>query len=245
MKKIYLLGQVSLLLIVALPSFGQKKVSHQQQMWLRYAGRYNLSKSWSIRLEVEDRRFAFPDRQQVWLLPRVTVNRKLGDNWSAGAGFLYYINNSPADPKSDVTLHVPELRPFQELSYKQSIHKLTLSHRYWLEERFSRKNDGSHLEPGYRFNFRFRYQLGAQYPLTKSGNLALRAFDEIFLNFGHSIVRNTFDQNRISAGLLYTFSKQAQIEADYMNQFQQKSSGDNYVRTQILRVTFFHTLNFY
>jgi hypothetical protein len=245
MKKRYIAGQVAWLLILTLPAFGQKKVTHQQQVWLRYAGRYNLSPLWSVRLEVEDRRFAFPDRQQVWLLPRVTVSRKLGEDWSAGAGFLYYLNNSPADPRSEVALHVPEFRPFQELSYKQNIHKLTLSHRYWLEERFSRKNNGDHLQPGYRFNFRFRYQLGAQYPLTQSGNLALRAFDEIFLNFGHSIVRNTFDQNRISVGLLYALSKQAQIEADYMNQFQQKSSGDQYVRTQILRVTFFHTLNFY
>lgn len=222
----------------------QKKVTHQDMLWMRYSGKYDVSKDWAINLELEDRRFAFPDRQQYWILPRVAVSKSLGNNWSAGAGFVYYLSNSPADPKVLTALTIPELRPYETLNYNQNIKKLHITHRYWLEERFIRKNDDRHLQPGYTFNFRFRYQLGLEYPVTKSEKLKLRVADEIFLNFGHSIVRNTFDQNRIYAGLNYALSKYIQVEADYINQFQEKSNGDNYTDYDILRVTLFQTIHF-
>lgn len=244
MKKIFQFILLSFYIIaVGIPVVAQKKITCQDMIWLRYSGKLNLPQNWVINTEVEDRRFAFPDRQQYWLLPRVTVSKPLGDNWSAGAGFLYYLSNSPASPKAATILTIPELRPFEELAYKQTIKKLAINHRYWLEERFIHKNDGKHLQRGYNFNFCFRYRLQLQYPLIRSEDLKVVIADEIFLNLGHSIVRNTFDQNRIYAGLNYALSKYVQLEADYINQFQEKSNGDDYTAQDILRLTFFHTIN--
>lgn len=245
MKNIPLYISIALVSLLATPAVSQKKVSHQDMLWVRYYEKFKISEDWAINLELEDRRFAFPDRQQVWILPRLSASRSLGNNWSVGGGFVYYINNSPADPKAATELSVPELRPYEELTYKQKIGELAINHRYWIEERFIRKNDGKALQAGYRFNFRIRYRLQLQYPLVRSEKLKLVAGDEIMLNFGHSIVRNTFDQNRLFAGLNYTLSKYAQFEADYINQFQEKSSGEDYLACDILRITFYHTIAFH
>lgn len=236
---------LSLTVLAAIPATAQKKVAHQSMLWLRYAGKYQVSSEWTLGLELEDRRFAFPDRQQYWILPKISASRKLGSGWSASLGFIYYLNSSPSNPKESVAIAVPELRPFQEADYKQTIRKLKISHRFLLEERFKRKNDGEHLRSGYGFYFRTRYRLQLQYPLTRSDKLKLKVYDEILLNFGHSIVYNTFDQNRIYAGLNYALSGQTQIEAGYLNWFQQKSKGDQYLARDILRLTFYHTLKTY
>lgn len=210
-----------------------------------YSGNFNLTKDWKVNLKVEDRRFAFPDRQQNWIVPQIYVSRTLGNNWSAHLGFRYELTNSPNVPDKPVALSIPELRPFQGIEYKQKIQKLIINHRYRLKEIFERKNDDVHLLPGYDFNFRLSYSILLQYPLTKSGNLNVLTADEIDLNFGHSIVYNTFDKNDFYAGLNFAFSKHSAIELDYINEFQQKKTGDNYVARNILRMTFHQTIYFY
>ena len=95
------------------------------------------------------------------------ANYNLGQNWTAGTGFAY-VSSKTFDPASTSTLAVPELRPFQELSYKQKFDKITFSHRYRIEERFVRKTASDKLVDGYNFNFRFRYQFGFDYNLYKS-----------------------------------------------------------------------------
>jgi hypothetical protein len=117
-----------------------------------------------------------------------------------------------------------------------------------LEERFFRQVDehGNLLE-GYDFNFRFRYQLQAEVGLinkeTKKGALSLKVFDEIHLNFGKQIVRNTFDQNRIGGSLAYGLTKNIELEGGYFNWFQQRSSGDEYYNRNIIRFTLHHYLS--
>lgn len=247
MKKILLIIYTTVILAsLTAPAIAQKKnIVHQQMIWYGYNGKYNLSPYWNINLEVEDRRFAFPDRQQYWVLPRIGLYRKLSSGWAVGAGFTYYLNNSPGDPNKGTAITIPELRPHEELDYKQQVGKLEISHRYKLEERFQHHNDGKQLTPGYIFNFRARYRLQLQYPLTKSGNLSAKASDEILLNFGHAIVANTFDQNRIYAGLNYKVSEKVQLELGYLNWFQEQSDGQTYLDRDVLRFTFFHNINFY
>lgn len=231
------------------PLQAQKQVTHQSQYWLRYYGKYNLSPDWDITLEIDDRRFFKDNRQANWVLPRVTVERKLGAGWSAGIGFTYYTSTNPADPSKPTAMTVPELRPHQELSYKQKIKNLTIVYHFKLEERWTRNSSSTELTDGYSFKARFRYQLQLQYPLVKqknpAGTLALKASDEIMLNIGHSIVQNTFDQNRAYIALNYGISNNFQVELGYMNYFQERSSGTQYYQRNIARLTVYHTINFH
>ncbi|HTN39172.1 MAG TPA: DUF2490 domain-containing protein [Arachidicoccus sp.] len=231
------------------PLHAQKKVTHQSLYWVRYYGKYKLSDNWGINLEFEDRRFFKDNRQLNAVLPRVAVERKLGAGWAAGAGFTYYTAANPADPTKDVQVTVPELRPHQYLTSGQKIGDLGISHRFQVEERWIHNSSATELTPGYKFQGRFRYQLQAQYPLVKrptaAGSLAVKAADEILLNFGHSIVANTFDQNRVYVGLNYGISEQVQVELGYLNWFQERSSGDQYYARDNVRLTIYHSIKFY
>ena len=231
------------------PSQAQKQITHQGQYWLRYYGKYKLSTNSEINLEIDDRRFFKNNRQANWVLPRITFIQKLGAGWSIGAGFTFYTSTNPADPSALSTIAVPEFRPHLELDYKQAVADLSISHRFKLEERWTRNSISNKLTDGYNFKSRFRYQLQLQYPLVKkasaAGALNAKVSDEIMLNIGHSVVNNTFDQNRLYVALNYGISNHFQVELGYMNYFQERSSGTQYYERDIARLTIYHSINFY
>ena len=66
--------------------------------------------------------------------------------------------------------------------------------------------------------------------------------EEILLNAGKSIVKNTFDQNRIYAALQYGINQKIAIELGYLNSFQQRASGVDYYDRDIIRFSIFHKL---
>lgn len=238
-----------ILLIIVQPAVAQKKVTHQSNYWIRYFGKYAFSPKWGATLEVEDRRFFTDNRQANWMLPRVALTRSLGSGWGVAAGFTYYTTANPSDPDSKVLVTVPELRPHQDVSYTQKIKRLTIGHRYRLEERFRHKATADELTAGYQFSLRARYRLGLQYSLIQkeggTGTLKVKVSDELMLNLGHSVVYNFFDQNRLYVGLNYGISPSIQAELGYVNIFQQKKTGSDYVAGDVARLTVYHTLKFF
>lgn len=227
----------------------QKQITHQSQYWIRYYGKYHISHDWETDVEIDDRRFFKDNRQANWVLPRITVIRKLGAGWNIGAGFTYYTTTNPADPEKAATLTVPELRPHEELNYSQKIGKLGIKQRFKLEQRWTHNSTATELTHGYSFKGRFRYQFQLDYRLitsaTGSGSLSAKTSDEILLNLGHSVVNNTFDQNRFYVALNYELSKAFQVELGYMDYFQQRSSGNQYYQRDIARLTIYHSVNFF
>lgn len=229
----------------------EKTIINQNQIWLRYFGKIKFNDNWILNVEIEDRRYAFPDRQYQWLLPRANITRNMGKGWDAGIGFVNFRQSLPHDASSVVGLVRPEIRPHQEINYSHGIgnRNSKLSYRYRLEERFIRKSSGNELADGYNFNFRFRYRIQFSCPLIKNEDksdvLTLKIFDEIFLNFGKQIVYNTFDHNRLGFGLNYRINKDLQFQSDFFNWFQQQSSGDKYYNRYIGRFTLYHSINLY
>lgn len=63
------------------------------------------------------------------------------------------------------------------------------------------------------------------------------------INAGQKIVYNTFDQNRIYAGLQYGFNKNITFELGYLNSFQQRAGGVDYYDRDIIRFTLYHKIN--
>jgi hypothetical protein len=118
-----------------------------------------------------------------------------------------------------------------------------------LEERYRRKvlNDST-LASGYNFNFRVRYNILWQIPLTtskdiKKGDFSFVLNDEVHVNFGKQIVYNYFDQNRFFAGFAYHLNSHDNLQFGYMNIFQQLATGNRYRTTHAARIFYFHNLD--
>ena len=116
-----------------------------------------------------------------------------------------------------------------------------------MEARFFHDVENNALAGGYRYsNIRIRYQLGLDIPIFKKKNkedlISVKLKDEIMVNAGSKIVRNTFDQNRFSLGLQYCVDPYFSFEVGYMNWFQQRTSGVDYYDRDIVRLSLFHTI---
>ena len=235
---------ISLLLLTSPFLLAQsKQVTHQQLVWYGYHNTLEWHSKWSVNSEIEERRFFNPDKQHQFLV-RSQLKYALGENWSVGAGFAYFLQ-SPQSPNAKETLVVPELRPHLQLDYRQQINKLTITHRYRAEKRFFRNTANGELAKGYNSNYRFRYRIGLEYPVAsiKQQPLKLKISDEIMFNAGERIVNNSFDQNRVYGGLNYAFNKHIAVEAGYLKWFQQRASGYEYYDRDIIRLVFTHSIS--
>ncbi|HEX8041930.1 MAG TPA: DUF2490 domain-containing protein [Chryseosolibacter sp.] len=226
----------------------EKNVTTQRLIWLGYNNKFRITNRWMLVTEIEDRRYAFPDRQNEWILPRVTVLRDVGSGWNAGIGFAHFRQSSPDNQEVDIAYVRPELRPHVEANYAQKpgAGKLSMDHRYKLEGRFIHRTSSAGLEDGYTFNIRLRYRIQLSYPLIKKesapGTLLAKAYNEFMVNFGKHILYNSFDQNRLGIALNYGLRKDLQLQADFVHIFKERTSGE-YLNQYVERFTIYHTIN--
>lgn len=105
------------------------------------------------------------------------------------------------------------------------------------------------LAYGYRFLERISYMLSLECKLLKSKNhdhdLYLKLSDGIYVNTHKGIVYNSFDQNRFYAGLNYKMVKNMTIELGYVNYFQQRISGVDYLNRNIASLAINHSIKMY
>jgi hypothetical protein len=92
-----------------------------------------------------------------------------------------------------------------------------------------------------------RYSLALVIPLKGKGTDLKTPFatvsNEILLNFGKSIIFNTFDQNRFYASIGYQFSPRVVMQVGYQNIFKQEASGNFYTATHSVRLHVAHSLD--
>ncbi|PWK17024.1 uncharacterized protein DUF2490 [Arcicella aurantiaca] len=222
--------------------FGQANITNQNLYWTRYYNQLSLNSKWTWHNEIDMRRFADNSRLHH-LIIHSHLHYKVAPNFDVAAG-ITYSQQSPQFSDATSTLVVPEIRPFQEINQSQTLGKrVTLSHRFRLDERFIRKNNGTDLLEGSDFNFRFRYRPQLVINLSKSDNktpVNLKVADELMLNFGGEILYNHFDQNRVYAGFEKVLSKNFSVEMGYLHWFQQRNTGKDFFDRNIVRLTILH-----
>ncbi len=183
--------------------------------WLIYIGNKKLNSKWNIHNEIQYRNYnAIGDLEQ--LLLRTGVGHNLTENNNnILLGYGYILSKNYIEDTEDKVL-VNEHRVFQQYTTKQSIGKVTLSHRYRFEQRFVEDD----------FKLRLRYFLSLNIPFKQSTDskipLYFSAYNEIFLNTKSSI----FDRNRLYGGLGCKLNNNIKIELGYMNQFFETKSRD-------------------
>lgn len=109
--------------------------------------------------------------------------------------------------ESNPVLYNTEYRSSYQITLYQKFNKLELQQRYRFEFRW----DGSKqvaqnnlndffVKSNYTNKYRLRYNLRANYPISKSGKTYLSIWDEVFLGMGKHVSNlKVFDQNRLVA----------------------------------------------
>lgn len=236
---------ILLILITTIKVAEAQKISINQNLyWLRYYNQLTLNKKYVWHNELEERRFFDKSKPNNRII-HSRLHYKLKPNLDVAAGLTYSLQN-PQDPNSTSNLIIPEIRPVQELNYTISISKkLSLQQRFRIDERFIRKNDGQQLLEGYNFNFRFRLRLQLIFKLSEEKNktqTTIKIANELMLNAGKNVVYNQFDQNRVYFGIQQDLNSSLALELGYLNQYQQKASGNQFLNRDIVRLSLYHRL---
>ncbi|WP_395048729.1 DUF2490 domain-containing protein [Flavobacterium sp.] len=220
----------------------KKNIDHQNLLWTRYYNQLQINDKWSIHSEFDNRVFINPIVQNLFVI-RVQGRYKISEQVELGSGFAYF-NVATQKPDIDSGFNKPEYRIQQDATLKQNLGKINLNQRFQIEERFFQNFDKEGLTSGSTFFWRFRYRIQGDYAFWKKEKQYLKAIvsDELMINAGKKVVNNTFDQNRIYAGLQYGINSSLAVELGYMNSFQQRASGVDYYDRNIIRFSIYHKL---
>lgn len=224
--------------------FGQANITHQSLYWTRYYNQLSLNSKLTWHNEIDMRRF-MDNSNLHHVIAHSHIHYKITPNFDIAAG-ITYSRQSPQFSDATSTLVIPEIRTFQEITQSQTLGKrVILSHRFRLDERFIRKNNGIELLEGSDFNFRFRYRPQLVINLSKLESKTqtnLKIADELMVNFGGEIVYNHFDQNRVYIALEKVLSKNFSVEMGYLHWYQQRASGKDFFDRNIMRLTILHKM---
>ena len=221
----------------------EKNIDHQSLLWTRYYNLLTLNNKWSVHTEFDNRVFLNSFENNLYEF-RVQGRYKINKDIEVGAGYAHF-SVATQDPEITFDFRIPENRGQQDVMWKQDIGKITLTQRFQVEERFFHNANKEGLLPGTTFFWRFRYRIQGEYSFWKKENRFLKAiaYDELMINGGKNVVKNTFDQNRVYVALQYGFNKNIALELGYLNSFQQRASGVDYFNRDIIRFTLFHKIN--
>ncbi len=223
----------------------KKSITDVQQVWLGYFNQTRLTNKIGFWAEAQLRTKEDFTTQFSQSIGRIGLTYYVNDVTKLTAGYAY-INHYPADNHGKISR--PENRIWQQVQWHTKYGAKRMMQWIRLEERYRRKilNDST-LASGSNFNFRIRYNLLYEVPLSKKGPVAntfsFIVNDEVHINFGKQVVYNTFDQNRFFVGLKYATNATDNIQFGYMNLFQQLSSGNAYRSIHAARVFYFHNLD--
>jgi hypothetical protein len=225
-------------LVLVLISSSQISLSQEQRLadnntigWFVYTGTFKIKPRLSVHTEYQWRRADGVKNWQQGLL-RTSINYAVKKEVSINAGYAF-VETFPYGTYTPVHTY-PEHRIFEQAVINNPIGRLSLSHRFTLEQRFvgavtvqngKRNTDWNYLN-------RIRYRIRAEFPLSKNTksekNIWSIAFmDELFIGWGKQIGANIFDQNRLSLLLNYKVNKTIKLEAGYLNQIVQQGKRIN------------------
>ncbi|MDO5655470.1 MAG: DUF2490 domain-containing protein [Flavobacteriaceae bacterium] len=215
--------------------FGQNSIEHQQLVWYGYNLNLETKNQISIKQEIENRSFLSPWRQNI-LLSTTQVEKNLGSNWKAAAGFTYFLQT--IHPPNSHSVNRTELRPQFSFSYKQILHEnWQLNHRYQGELRWIENN----LNDIALTALRLRYRIQLQHQLSEK--LKLKLFEEIHINTFKNSSLAIFDQNRAGIAFQYSLMPSLDLELGYLNWYQQRNIMGEFYDRNILRFTIYHQID--
>jgi Protein of unknown function (DUF2490) len=214
----------------------QRTVDHNSNVWISHLGDHRFAAHWSFHTEAHIRRANLgADAQQLLLRP--AVNYHLNNDVQFTVGFSYYRNyRYGAHP---IKVDNWEDHLFEQVQLTQHLGKLTVQHRFRVEERFiaqlkpvAGSSPDTYALDTYTYQSRFRYRVMCTLPFGKHEKVEAKtwfasAYDELFVNFGDSYKLDYMNQNRISGLLGYQYNKHGNVQVGYLLQTLQRPGAAN------------------
>lgn len=221
-----------------------KSTEKVNQLWFGYFSQTRFNDKWGSWVDLHLRTKENFVRDLSQSIVRVGLTYYVNDATRLTAGYAY-VTQYPGDSHKKISQ--PEHRPWQQVQWFTKYGKKRMMQWLRLEQKFRHKilNDST-LAPGYNFNYKVRYNIWYDIPLSQRGivpnTLSFVVNDELHVNFGKQVVNNYFDQNRFFLGLKYQVTDQSNLQVGYMNLFQQLAAGSKYKSINTIR--FFYFQNF-
>ncbi len=224
---------VILPVLISFKSFSQDQRLRDNNTigWFAYTGTFKIKPKIAIHTEYQWRRADGVKNWQQGLL-RTGINYAIRKDVSLNAGYAF----AQTFPYGDYTPvnTFPEHRFFEQVVISNPLGKVSLSHRFTLEQRFVAAVTLQNGQKNTDWNYlnRIRYRIRTELPISKNKqadkNIWSVAFmDELFIGWGKNISANIFDQNRLALLLNYKINKTVKIEAGYLNQIVQQGKRIN------------------
>ncbi len=220
----------------------------QNNAWIMYFGQHTLAEKWKLHTEYQWRRSEYFNYWHQSLL-RLGAEYAINPILSGTLGYGW-INTYPYG-EQPIPGETGEHRAWQQIVLNSKIGRLSIQHRYRLEqrwiERLASAPNGSIVNDGFNYSNRVRYRLIVNMPLNKpsisKGATFISIYDEPFVSWGGAIQNNHLDQNRFYAALGYQYSPDGNIQLGYLNQVLIKTGGISREVNHTLQIAFTHHLD--
>jgi len=219
-------------------SFAQKNISRKNQEWIQYYNSIKLSKKFILKTDGGYRlKNGFSDPSQY--ISRIGLGYKAGAHIQVTAGFAHL------GVYTNLYVSKREYRPYQELLINDKYDKVTIQHRFRIEERFfttSTKNT---------YYNRFRYRFMVKIPVLdfsdkrKGSGLYLNLADEVFVHAGKEVVYNAFGANRVLLGTTFNLNESLGFTFTYNSEFASTTTAGSFNYSDIFWLGIKHKINLY
>lgn len=222
----------------------QPAITDRSQLWLAYANQTKLNKHWGYWVELHQRNISWQQPNVTFFRPGCSFFVTNDLRLTAGYG-LFYFNTSLPDLKADRWEH----RFWQQVWYRYKFNEASCIQYLRLEQRYLQKvSPAGDATSDFVNSSRVRYSIQYLIPLPgrklENRQWFVSLQNEFMINLNERFTYNTFDQNRLFAGLGYYLSPNLQIHAGYLNVFQTRASAGSYYNNHCFRMFLVHNLNF-
>ena len=234
--RLALIATVFLFLPGAARSQVEKEINQQVQIWGSLNSTTRLTDRWGVIGDVHVRRNDFLQDPSFYFL-RFGAHYWITEKLTVSLGYAHMWQAPSCD---ECETWSGENRIYEQLQYATKFGKTGVLHRVRNEQRWKETvvNDVATGETS--FSNRIRYLLSLTIPVSEDRTVpSLVLSDEILLQFGNEIVLNTFDQNRLFAGIKKILNPSWSYDLGYMMVYQQKASGYEYDLNHTLRWFFY------
>jgi hypothetical protein len=215
-----------------------REVDEQAQVWVSLNTTARLSDRWGLVADLHVRRDDFLAEPSFNLL-RFGAHRWLTDSLTLTLGYAHnWI--APADADGETWIH--ENRIYQQIQHRSSLGRVAVLSRIRNEQRWKDEVVDDRRTGAHELTDRVRCLASFTVPISHNSRVpALVVSDEILLQFGPSVVLNTFDQNRFFTGIKRALGPSLSFDLGYMMVYQQMASGFEYDLNHTLRWFFYFT----